>query len=344
MIQRLIRTFCGTTTPWQRMRMTLGCAIFTLLANFIMPVAFAQPASAQSWPNKPVRVVVPFSAGGTADILGRIVAQQLSIQLGQPFVIDNKPGAGATIGASDVARSPADGYTLMVVTPTFAITQFVYPNLSYDGTRDFVPVGLLMSTPLTLIVNPALNLRTTAEFVKAVKAQPGKFSFSSAGNGSTPHLSMELLKQQLGLDLLHVPFKGGGEAITAVMAGTTSSYFSAPIEVNQHVNAGRLVLLGSTSLTRTPGLAELPTLSETVAPGLEVIHYTAILVKAGTPREIIDKLSENIVRALATPAVREKIAQNGDVPKGTVAEATDLFAREYPRWSRAVKAAKIKPD
>ena len=322
---------------------TLVGALVVLAAQAVAPDALAQPASTP-WPAKPVRVVVPFSAGGTADILGRIVAQQLSKQLGQPFVIENKPGAGATIGAADVAKSPADGYTLLVVTPTFAITQFVYPNLPYDGPRDFVPVGLLMTTPLVLIVNPATNIRTAAEFVQAARAQPGKLSFSSAGNGSTPHLTMELLKQQAGLDLLHVPFKGGGEAITAVLSGTTNSYFAAQIEVSQHVKAGRLVILGSTSATRTPGLADIPTLSETVAPGFEVIHYTAMLVKAGTPRDIVDKLSENIVRALQAPEVREKIAQNGDVPQGTQAEAADLFAREYPRWSRAVKAANIKPE
>ena len=299
---------------------TLVGALVVLAAQAVAPDALAQPASTP-WPAKPVRVVVPFSAGGTADILGRIVAQQLSKQLGQPFVIENKPGAGATIGAADVAKSPP-----------------------YDGPRDFVPVGLLMTTPLVLIVNPATNIRTAAEFVQAARAQPGKLSFSSAGNGSTPHLTMELLKQQAGLDLLHVPFKGGGEAITAVLSGTTNSYFAAQIEVSQHVKAGRLVILGSTSATRTPGLADIPTLSETVAPGFEVIHYTAILVKAGTPRDIVDKLSENIVRALQAPEVREKIAQNGDVPQGTQAEAADLFAREYPRWSRAVKAANIKPE
>jgi tripartite-type tricarboxylate transporter receptor subunit TctC len=314
-------------------------ALVAVAALAASPCAFAQ-----SWPSKPVRVVVPFSTGGTADILGRIAAQQLSKQLGQPFVIDNKPGAGATIGAADVAKAPADGYTLLVVTPTFSITQYVYSNLPYDGQKDFVPVGLLMTTPLVLIVNPATNIRTAAEFVQTAKAQPGRLSFSSAGNGSTPHLAFELLKQQTGLELLHVPYKGGGEAITAVLAGTTTSYFAAPIEVMQNVRAGKLLILGASSLTRTPGLADFPTLSETVAPGFEVTHYTAILVKAGTPREIVDKLSENIVRALQAPEVREKIAQNGDVPAGTLAEATELFAREYPRWSRAVKAANIKPE
>jgi tripartite-type tricarboxylate transporter receptor subunit TctC len=335
--------------PREQPARTRRAAIRALLVVAAAAALAASPAtrgqSAQAWPTKPVRVVIPFSTGGTADILGRIVAQQLSRQLNQPFVVENKPGAGATIGAADVAKPPADGYTLLVVTPTFSITQYVYPNLPYDGQKDFVPVGLLMTTPLVLITNPSTSLRTAADFMQAVKAQPGRMSFSSAGNGSTPHLAMESLRQQVGsLDLLHVPFKGGGEAITAVLAGTTNFYFAAPIEVMQNVKAGKLVILGASSLTRTPGLPDYPTLSETIAPGFEVMHYTSLLVRAGTPRDIIEKLSENLVRALQAPEVREKIAQNGDVPAGTLAEAASLYAREYPRWSSAVKAANVKPD
>jgi tripartite-type tricarboxylate transporter receptor subunit TctC len=318
-------------------------AVLAAVALFLVASSALAQGAAQTWPNKPVRVVVPFSTGGTADILGRIVAQQLQKQLGQPFVVENKPGAGATIGAAEVAKAPADGYTLLVVTPTFSITQYVYSNLPYDGQKDFVPVGLLMTTPLVLITHPG-GARTPAEFVQVAKAQPGRLSFSSAGNGSTPHLAMELLRQQTGIDLLHVPFKGGGEAITAVLAGTTNAYFAAPIEVMQNVKAGKLVILASTSLTRTPSLADYPTLAETVAPGFEVIHYTSLLVKAGTPRDIIEKLSENLVRALQAPEVREKIVQNGDVPAGTLAEATALYAKEYPRWGSAVRAANVKPD
>jgi len=316
-----------------------------LLTAFLslLPLTALAQGAAQTWPSKPVRVVVPFSTGGTADILGRIVAQQLQKQLGQPFVVENKPGAGATIGAAEVAKAPADGYTLLVVTPTFSITQYVYSNLPYDGQKDFVPVGLLMTTPLVLITNPG-GAKTPAEFVQMAKAQPGRLSFSSAGNGSTPHLAMELLRQQTGIDLLHVPFKGGGEAITAVLAGTTNAYFAAPIEVMQNVKAGKLVILASTSLTRTPTLVDYPTLAGTIAPGFEVIHYTSLLVKAGTPRDIIEKLSENLVRALQAPEVREKIMQNGDVPAGTLAEATALYAKEYPRWGAAVRAANVKPD
>ncbi|GAA4326450.1 tripartite tricarboxylate transporter substrate binding protein [Pigmentiphaga soli] len=306
-----------------------------------LPAARAE----SSWPAKPVRVVAPFSTGGTADILARIVAHQLTKQLGQSFVVENRPGAGATIGAAEVARSPADGYTLLVITPTFSITQFVYPSLPYDGRKDFVPVGLVMTTPLVLVVNPASGMRTAGDFIRAAKASPGKVSFSSAGVGSTPHLGFELLEQSAGIELLHVPFKGGGEAINAVLGGTTNAYFAAPIEVGEMLKAGRLTALGATSLRRTELLSDLPTLAESGVPGFEVVHYTAIMVRAGTPPDIVAKLSENLVRALRNPEVREKISQNGgEVPAGTMEEAKDLFAREYPRWSHVVKAAGIKPE
>lgn len=330
-------------SPRRREMVKAGAALAGSAALGLPGSAGSQTASAQSWPNRPVRIVVPFSPGGTADILGRIIGQQLSKQLGQPFVVENRPGAGTTIGAAEVAKSPADGYTLMVVTPTFAIAQYVYPNLPYDGPKDFVPVALLMTTPLLLVVNPATNFKTVSDYVQAAKAKPGQISFSSSGSGSTPHLAFELLKMQAGIDLLHVPYKGGGEAVTALLAGTTNSYFSAPIESGAHIKAGKLVALGASSLKRTPGLADIPTIAESGLPGFEVTHYTSILVKAGTLPDIIAKLSENIVRAIQTPEVREKIAQNGDVPLGTLAEATELYAKEYQRWSRAVKAANVKP-
>ena len=324
-------------TPQSAQRRTLikaGAAAAGLAAAGATGLVRAQAAPAGAWPVKPVRVIVPFSPGGTADILGRIASLQLGKQLGQSFVVENKPGAGAA----------ADGYTLLVITPTFSITQFVYRNLPYDGQRDFIPVGLLMTTPLVLVVNPALNVRNATEYIAAAKAKPGKITFSSSGSGSTPHLAFELLKQQAGIDLLHIPYKGGGEAVTAVLSGTVDSYFAAPIEINAYVKAGKLIAAGSTALTRTPGLADLPTLAESGAPGFEVIHYTAVLVRAGTPPEIVARLSEQLVRALQNPDVREKIAQNGDVPAGTLAEATELFKREHPRRAQAVKAANVKPD
>ena len=329
--------------PRRRDVIKAGAALAGTAALGAAPLVFGQGAADGAWPNRPVRIVVPFGPAGTADILGRILGQQLSKQTGQSFFVENKPGAGTTIGATEVARAPADGYSMMVVTPTFAIAQYVYPNLAYDGPKDFVPVALLMTTPLVLVVNPATGFKTVADFIAGAKARPGQVSFSSAGSGSTPHLAFELLRMQAGIELLHVPFKGGGEAVQALLAGTTNSYFSAPIECGPHIKAGKLVALGASSLKRTAGLADIPTIAESGLPGFEVTHYTSVLVKAGTPPDIVAKLSEHIVRAIQVPDVKERIAQNGDVPLGTLAEATDLYGKEYERWSRAVKAANIKP-
>jgi len=330
-------------SPRRRAMVKAGAALAGGAALGLPASAGSQTGAAQAWPNRPVRIIVPYGPAGTADILARILGQQLSKQLGQPFVVENRGGAGTTIGAAEAYKSPADGYTMMVVTPTFAIAQYVYPNLPYDGPKDFVPVALLMTTPLILVVNPATGFKTVADYIQAAKARPGRVSFASSGSGSTPHLAFELLKAQAGIDLLHIPYKGGGEAVTSVLAGTTDSYFSAPIESGEHVKAGKLVLLGASSLKRTPGLPDVPTLAESGLAGFEVTHYTSVLVKAGTPQDIIAKLSENIVRAIQTPEVRDKVAQNGDVPLGTLAEATALYANEYQRWSRAVKSADIKP-
>jgi tripartite-type tricarboxylate transporter receptor subunit TctC len=343
MDQRNKRKEPAAHSPQRREMVKAGAALAGSAALGLPGIVAGQAASAQSWPNRPVRIVVPYGPAGTADILGRILGQQLSKQLGAPFVVENRGGASTTIGAAEVAKSPADGYTIMVVTPTFAIATSVYPNLPFDGPKDFVPVALLMTTPLLLVVNPATGIKTVAEYIQVAKAKPGRISFASSGSGSTPHLAFELLKGQGGIELLHIPYKGGGEAVQSVLAGTTDSYFSAPIESGEHIKAGKLVALGASALKRTPGLANIPTLAESGLPGFEITHYTAVLVKAGTPQDIINKLSENIVRAIQTPEVRERIAQNGDVPLGTLAEATALFADEYTRWAKAVKAADIKP-
>jgi tripartite-type tricarboxylate transporter receptor subunit TctC len=314
------------------------------LALAVCACLLASNAAAQSWPSRPVRVVVPFSTGGTSDTVARIVAQQLTKQLGQSFIVDNKPGAGATIGTAEVARAPADGYTVLVHTITFTITQHVYGKLPYDGQKDFVPLALLMTTPLILVTPPSLNLKTPADFIALAKEKPGQVSFSSSGTGSAPHLGFELLKQTAGIDLLHVPYKGGGEAITAVVAGNTHSYLAAPIEITELVKAGKLAALGSTAPQRTPSLSHLPTIAESGVPGFELIHYTAMLIKAGTPPDVVAKLSENLVRALQAPEVRDRMTPNGDVPAGTMAEAAELFAKSYPQLGRVVRAANIKAD
>ena len=300
--------------------------------------------SAQTWPSKPVRVIVPFPPGGASDALARTVAQKMSEQLGQPFLIDNKPGAASTIGIAEAAKTPADGYTILLAAAPYVITQYVYPKLSYDVRKDFVPLGLLQTTPTLLVVNPALGVTTMADFLKLAKSKPGQVSYATPGGGSLPHLIGELFKQQAGIDMMHVPYKGGGPALADLLAGHVNSSFLSPIEVNAHTKSGKLIALGASSLKRTPALAALPTFAEAGVTDFEALAWFGFVGRQGTPPEVLAKLSEHLQRALKTPEIRDKIAQSGDVPAGTVQEFADLLGREHGRWERTVKVANIKPE
>jgi tripartite-type tricarboxylate transporter receptor subunit TctC len=327
-------------TSKRRMLVKAGAAFAGSAALGLPTLAAGQ--SAANWPNKPVRVIVPFGAGGTADIIGRIIAQQLSIQLGQPFVVENKGGASTTIGATEVFKQPADGYTLLMATPTFAVSQSVYPNLPF-APKDFLPVAIFITTPLLLVVNPSTGFKTVGDYIKAAKANPGRVSFASAGAGSAPHLSFELLMEQAGIELLHVPYKGGGEAVGSVLSSTTDSYFSVPIESGPHIRAGKLLALGSSGKKRTPSFPDVPTIAESGLPNFDTLHYTSMLVRTGTPQDIVNKLSENIQKAMKAPEVRDKLMQNGDIAQGTLSEAGELYAKEYKTWPGVVQKAGIKP-
>jgi tripartite-type tricarboxylate transporter receptor subunit TctC len=300
--------------------------------------------SAQTWPSKPVRVIVPFPPGGASDALARTVAQKMSEQLGQPFLIDNKPGAASTIGIAEAAKTPADGYTILMAAAPYVITQYVYPKLSYDVRKDFVPLGLLQTTPTLLVVNPALGVTTMADFLKLAKSKPGQVSYATPGGGSLPHLIGELFKQQAGIDMMHVPYKGGGPALADLLAGHVNSSFLSPIEVNAHTKSGKLIALGASSLKRTPALAALPTFAEAGVTDFEALAWFGFVGRQGTPPEVLAKLSEHLQRALKSPEIRDKIAQSGDVPAGTVQEFADLLGREHVRWERTVKVANIKPE
>ena len=305
---------------------------------------FVTGLSAQTWPSKPVRVIVPFPPGGASDALARTVAQKMSEQLGQPFLIDNKPGAASTIGIAEAAKTPADGYTILMAAAPYVITQYVYPKLSYDVRKDFVPLGLLQTTPTLLVVNPALGVNTMADFLKLAKSKPGQVSYATPGGGSLPHLIGELFKQQAGIDMMHVPYKGGGPALADLLAGHVNSSFLSPIEVNAHTKSGKLIALGASSLKRTPALAALPTFAEAGVTDFEALAWFGFVGRQGTPPEVLAKLSEHLQRALKSPEIRDKIAQSGDVPAGTVQEFADLLGREHVRWERTVKAANIKPE
>ena len=305
---------------------------------------FVTGLSAQTWPSKPVRVIVPFPPGGASDALARTVAQKMSEQLGQPFLIDNKPGAASTIGIAEAAKTPADGYTILLAAAPYVITQYVYPKLSYDVRKDFVPLGLLQTTPTLLVVNPALGVTTMADFLKLAKSKPGQVSYATPGGGSLPHLIGELFKQQAGIDMMHVPYKGGGPALADLLAGHVNSSFLSPIEVNAHTKSGKLIALGASSLKRTPALAALPTFAEAGVTDFEALAWFGFVGRQGTPPEVLAKLSEHLQRALKSPEIRDKIAQSGDVPAGTVQEFAELLGREHGRWERTVKVANIKPE
>lgn len=300
-------------------------------------------AQAQAWPTKQVRVIVPFPPGGASDTLARTVAQKMGEQTGQTFVVENKPGAASTIGIAEAAKAPADGYSILLAAAPFVITQYVYPKLSYDVQKDFVPLGLLQTTPLVLVTHPSLGLKTTVELLRAAKTSPGKISYATPGAGSLPHLVGELFKQQAGVDLLHVPYQGGGPALNDLLAGHVNSSFLSPIEIQAHVKSGKMVAVASTGRKRTSGLGELPTLSESGVPNFEALAWFGFVARAGTPPDVLARMSEQLVKALNSPDIRDKIAQTGDVPAGTQAEFGELLKAEHLRWERTVKTANITP-
>jgi len=307
-----------------------------------LPIFAAGQSAAASWPNRSVRIVVPYGAGGTADIMSRIIGQQLSKQLGQPFVIENKGGASTTIGAADVARSPADGYTLIVVTPTFAVAQFVYPNLPF-AAKDFTPVALFITTPLLLVVNPSLGFKTVGDYIKFAKANPGKITFASSGAGSTPHLGFELLMEQAGINLLHIPYKGGGEAVASVLSGTTDSYFSVPIESGPHIKAGKMRPLAITGLKRNSLVPDVPTFEELGFKGFDGVQWYGIVGPANMPPAIVTTLNSEINKMLADPSFAERLSAEALQPMPMTPSAFAQYIRDdIAKWTKVAKERNIQ--
>ncbi|NBT54304.1 MAG: tripartite tricarboxylate transporter substrate binding protein [Betaproteobacteria bacterium] len=246
-------------------------------------------------------------------------------------------------GGEQGAKSTPDGYTLLLAPAPFAITQFVYAKLPYDGRKDLVPIGLVQTTPTVVVANPALGARTPQEFMELARKQPGKITYGTPGEGTLPHLIGEMLNLQAGIKLLHVPYKGGGPAQNDLLAGHIDSSILTPM-VRDLVKAGKVVVIGTTSLTPTPSTADWPTFAQSGLPGFEALAWFGLMAPAGTPPEIVAKLSQNLQLALKNPETRAQIAQSGDVPEGTQAEFSALLQREYQRWERTVKAAGIKQD
>jgi tripartite-type tricarboxylate transporter receptor subunit TctC len=302
-------------------------------------------ASGQPYPTRTVRMVVPFAPGGATDIIARIVAQKLADRLGQGVVVENKPGAGTTIGNAEVAKAKPDGYTFLFAPTPFVISQVVYPTLPYDPQKDFAPVSLLATSPFILVVNAAFPAKSTAELVALARAKPGTIAFASAGNGTVPHLSGELFKLRAGIDIVHVPYKGGGPAIVDLVSGQVPMMFATPIEVNAHVQSGKLRVLGTTSLQRLAALPDVPTLSESGYPDFEVLSFFGVLAPAGTPPDIVQRVASDLAAVMELPEVRDRFAQQSAGARVLgPPEFTAFLARERDKWADIVKRSGAKVD
>ncbi|MFO1304742.1 MAG: tripartite tricarboxylate transporter substrate binding protein [Burkholderiales bacterium] len=312
-----------------------------------MAVAFAAcplVATAQ-YPDRPVLVVVPFPPGGGGDTLARTVMPKVSDALGQPVVIENKPGAGGNIGSVAVARAAPDGYTLLYGTNgTHAINQTLYRQPGFDAEKDFTPVSRLTEIPAVLVVNPALPVKSVAELVAYLKANPGKVSFASAGNGTTSHLAGVMFASLAGVDIQHIPYKGGAQAITDVMGGRVEMMIDVMPNVYPHIKSGKVRGLAVSTGKRTPAAPDLPTIAETV-PGFEVSAWDAVFAPAGTPKPVVDKLNAAVRKALDDPALKEALLTRGTVTvAGTPEELAKFVTSENARWGKVVKQTGAQVD
>ena len=302
-------------------------------------------ASAQTYPNRPVRLVVAFAPGTTSDIIGRIFAEKLTQATGQTFVVDNRTGAGGTIGAETVARAAPDGYTLLVSTAALPVSAHVYPNLKYDTGRDFASVTVISHSPLLLASNLNFPPRTVAEFIQYARTNVGKVSFGSAGVGTSHHLTGEKFKLDTGVDMVHVPYKGSGPAHIDLMAGQIQVMFDNIVALMPHVKAGKVRALAVSSAKRHPLLPDVPSLQEAGVRDFETVAWFGILAPAATPRDIVNRLNAEVLKAIALPDVRTRLIEAGSVIIGNSPEAADRFLREeLDKWGKVVRAAKVTPN
>ncbi len=311
----------------------------------LAPLVVASAAVAQVWPAKPVRVVIPWPPGGSNDVVGRIVMQKVGESLGQQFVVDNRPGASGVIGAEPVAKSPADGYTIMVHSTTHLGNAHLYRKLPYDTLKDFAPVGTLAAQPGALTTHPSLPVKTVKEFIALARARDGQINYSSSGNGSSPHLSMALLVSMTGINLVHIPYKGGTPQVTALVGGEAHASLATISTVLVHVKSGRLRALGVSSGKRSAMMPEVPTIAEAGVPGYEMSPWIGVYVPANTPKAIIDKLNAESNKALKHPEVANSLTnQVLDPQPSTPEEFAQRIKVDYEKYGKLIKATGMKID
>ena len=303
-------------------------------------------AGAQSdYPVRPVRIVVPSPPGGGTDIVARVLAQHFSKALGQPFFVENKPGAGNMIGIESVARAPADGYTVLVVASTLALNSVLYKKVPYDPVRDFAPITIAATAPNVLIVNPALPAKSLAKFISLAKAKPGALSYGTPGIGTSPHLSMELLKAMAGIDIQHVPYRGTAAAVTDVIGGQIAATFANALTAKPQVDTGRVRALAVSGPSRIDAFPGVPPVAEAGVPGYEAMQWYGMAAPAGTPAPIISRLHAEAVKALRSDDMKEKLALDGAQPVGSSpSEFAVLIESELEKWARVARTADIPPQ
>ena len=315
-----------------------------LAAVVAAAAAVPQFASALDYPTRPVRIIAGFAAGGGVDVTARLIGQWLTDRLGQSFVIENRPGAGGNIGTEAVVNAAPDGYTLLLATVPNAVNASLYEKLNFNFIRDIVPVAGVIRVPMVILLNPSVPAATVAEFISYAKANPDKVNMASAGNGSAPHMAGELFKMMAGVNLVHVPYRGQGPALTDLLGGQVQVLFAATPGTTEYITTGKLRALAVTSASRAEMLPELRTVAEFV-PGYEASQWYGIGVPRNTPVEIVDKLNKEINAAIADPAMKARFAAIGGEPlPGSAAEFGKLISEETEKWGRVVRAAGIKPE
>ena len=336
--------------------LSLSRALFPAALALLAAQAHAQPASTgpgqatstspgQAYPARPVRVLVGFPPGAGVDIMTRLVMPRLAAALGQPFIVDNRPGAAGNIAAELAAKTPSDGYSLLSASAPIVMSQTLYRKLGFNVERDFEPVGLMASAPFILVVHPSLPAKSVKEFIALAKSRPGQLAFASTGSGSTPHLSMEMLKAQAGINLVHIPYKGTPQAVVDLLSGQVQAMFANTLSVLPQVKAGRLRALAISSAKRSAAVPALPTVAESGMPGYESGTWFGLFAPAGTPREIVGRLNTELVRVMTSADVKAKLLDQGADPvTGTPEQFRAFVKNELEKWSKVVKIVGIKLD
>lgn len=320
-------------------------ALFAYRALGGVALIAAPARGASSWPSRPIRIIVPFTPGGSTDILAREIGLQLQSALGEPVIVDNKPGAGGSIGSTEAARAAPDGHTLLMGhIGTLAVNPSLYPNLAYDPRKSFAPVALIARVPNVLVVNPQLAAKSVGELVALAKTHPGELRYASGGNGSAAHLAMEFFKLRAGVDIVHVPYRGTAPAVTDVLSGQVEMIMTGVPAVQQHVKAGKLRALGVSSRAAVRSMPDVPTIGATL-PDFEAIQWYGIVAPTGTPSSIIERLNTEINRALATEKLKARLEVEGAEAAPDSPDAFDaLIASEIARWKPVVEKANMRPE